>query len=197
LRTASDITVAKSLLADPRLERLLTIGKEMNDLLSKISAANSYLAKEENVEESEAVELARNQLVRDLSREFAEARTLLPSLDDIATELQDQQRDLEVIRKMNVGLAKIEGLNGSKRQRHFSELADSTKMKITEIDNLMKALEALQADLSTSRRVPHVCPRCSTPRISYRIMPSELGFTLFRCDQCGNAWKITRYTFAT
>jgi DNA-directed RNA polymerase subunit M/transcription elongation factor TFIIS len=190
LNTAVDALLSADLLSDPRLERLLTIGKETNDLRVKIKAATGYLARESKADDLEAVEVARNQLARDLSRELAEAKALMPALDEIVYNLQEQERNLENVRKMNVGLARIEGLSGTGRKKGFLDAADSAKAKIESIENLIGSFDSLQEDLSSPRRAPHVCPRCSSVRVSYRITPSDLGYTLYRCDDCTNAWRI-------
>ncbi len=188
------MAVVSAYLTDPKLERLLTIGKEINDLLFKINSATEYLAKSGAAEDFEAVEIARTQLARDLSRDFAEAKAIMPAMDEAIDKLEEQKREQENVLKMYVGLSRIEGLSGSAKLKSFEESVVSTRVKIAEIDNLVDALDALQADLGTTRKKAHVCPRCSSARVSYRITPSELGYTLYKCDECGNAWKITQFT---
>ena len=182
------------LLTDPRLERLLTVAKEINDLLAKITAASNYLADPKGTEDFEEVEIARSQLSRDLARGYSEARELLPSVEEVIVRLEERAKDLENARKMSVGLARIEGLSGTGKQKRFLEDAETTKAKVSEIENLIDALGALQADLSSVRRTPRSCPRCSSSRVSYRLTPSELGFTLYKCEDCDNAWRITSFT---
>ncbi len=194
MSTASGEAFASELLGDPRLERLLTIGKEINDLLFKISSASEYLAKQREAADLEAVEIARTQLVRDLSKEFDEAKQLLPTMDVAIDKLSEQKREQENVLKLYVGLSRIEGLSGVEKQRSIEDHLSSTRVRIAEIDNLIKALDALQADLGTVRRKAHLCPRCSSSRVSYRITPSELGYTLYKCEACGNAWKITQFS---
>jgi len=194
LSTANDSAVITSFLSDPRIERILTIGREINDLLYKIKAASNYLSGDARAEDAEEVEMARSQLTREISRDWREAQELLPALNETIEKLEVQERELVSARKMNVGLARIEGLSGKEKQRHFSEAATTAQIRTSEIRNLIKAMEALEKDLSTVRRAPHLCPRCSSARVSYRITPSELGFTLFKCDECGNAWKITEFS---
>lgn len=194
MNSATDAPAVGVLLADPRLERLLTIAKEINDLLVKIHVATSYLSGKEDVEDFEEVEVARTQLSRDLAREFSEARELLPCIDEIIAKLEDQGRDLENSRKMSVGLARIEGLSGTEKQKQFLDAAEAAKAKVSEIDNLVGALGALHHDLSSNRRTPHACPRCSSTKVSYRLTPSELGFTIYRCEGCSNAWRITEFS---
>ena len=193
---AVDSIEASSLLVDPRLERLFELGKEMNDTLARISAATRYLASEETPEGSDEVEAARSQLVRDLSRSSAEAKALLPAVDETMGRLTDQKRTLESAYKVSAGLVRIEGLAGMEGRERLAESVSSTKSRIAEIDNLILALDALQRDIRTSRNGPHTCPRCRSANVSYRISPSDLGFTLYRCDSCGNAWKITQFSLS-
>jgi DNA-directed RNA polymerase subunit M/transcription elongation factor TFIIS len=170
------------------------MGREINDLRVKIKAATGYLTTEQQAEDFEAVEVARNQLARDLSREIAEARELMPVLDEMVYKLREQQGDLENVRKMSIGLARIEGLSGTGRRREFLEAAESSKAKIAALENLIGSLDLLHKDLVSSRRAPHICPRCSSARVSYRIALSDLGYTLYRCDECANAWRITEFS---
>ncbi len=194
MSTAAGATTTSVLVADPKLERLLTIGKEINGLLFKINAATEYLAKGDGPGDFEAVEIARNQLARDLSTDYAEARELLPSLDELIARLQSERRGLENVHLMNVGLARIEGLSRTEKQRQFADIAVSTEAKMREVENMIRALDELQADLGTARRLPHLCPRCSSAKLSYRLTPSDLGYSLYRCDECGHAWRITRFS---
>jgi DNA-directed RNA polymerase subunit M/transcription elongation factor TFIIS len=194
LSTANEAPVITSLLSDPRIERILTIGKEINDLLYKIKAASNYLSDGAQAEDAEEVELARSQLSREITREWREAQELLPALEETIQKLEMQERELVGAHKMSVGLARIEGLTGKLKQRQFSEAAATAQVRISEIRNLINAMEALEKDLSTTRNAPHICPRCASAKLSYRITPSELGFTLFKCDECGNAWKITEFS---
>lgn len=194
MSTANDAPVITSFLSDPRIERILTIGKEINDLLFKIKAASNYLSGDARAEEAEEVELARSQLAREITREWREALELLPALQETIEKLEMQERQLVIAHKMNVGLARIEGLSAKEKQKHFSEAAATAQVRISEIRNLINAMEALDKDISTTRRAPHVCPRCASAKVLYRITPSELGFTLFKCDECGNAWKITEFS---
>jgi len=194
LSSANEAAVITSFLSDPRIERILTIGKEINDLLYKIKVASNYLARDVRVEDANEVELARSQLAREITRDWREALELLPALGEIIDKLQRQERQLVNEQKMNVGLARIEGLSGKEKQRRFSKAAETAQVRISEIQNLTNALKALQKDFSTGRSAPHSCPRCASPKVSYRITPSDLGFTLFKCDECGNAWKITEFS---
>jgi DNA-directed RNA polymerase subunit M/transcription elongation factor TFIIS len=192
--TTEEASVVNALLADPKLERLLTIAKEINDLLVKITAASDYLASPKGTGDFEEVEIARTQLSRDLARDYSEAEELLPSLDETVAKLEEQARDLANARKMSIGLARIEGLSGTGKQKRFLDDAESAQAKISETENLIGALEALQGDLSSRRRTPHSCPRCSSANVRYRLTPSELGFTIYKCESCDNAWRITSFT---
>ena len=194
MSTTGDTVFAASLLSDPRIDRLLTMGREINDLLTKIKAATTFLSGGGSSEDFEAVELARRQLSRDLARDYAEVVELMPAVDEMISKLQEERKELQEVHMLNVGLARIEGLSGTDKHAQFVEAADASKTKISEIDNLIRALDALERDLSTTRRAPHICPRCSSPKVSYRISPSEFGFTIFRCDDCSNAWRITEYS---
>jgi DNA-directed RNA polymerase subunit M/transcription elongation factor TFIIS len=194
MSTTEEAPVISALLTDPKLERLLTIAKEINDLLVKITAASDYLASPKGTGDFEEVEIARTQLSRDLARDYSEAEELLPSLDEIVAKLDEQARDLENARKMSIGLARIEGLSGTGKQKRFLDDAQSTEAKVSEIENLVGALGALQEDLSSRRRTAHSCPRCSSANVLYRLTPSELGFTIYKCENCDNAWRITNFT---
>ena len=197
MSTTEDVPVVSELMVDPRFERLLTIAKEVNDSLVRVEAATSYLANPSGTGDLEEVEAARTQLSRDLARDFAEARELLPSVDEFISKLGDRASELNSARKMSIGLARIEGLSGTGKQAKFLENAKSLEAEISELENLVGALEALQGDLSSSRRTPRSCPRCSGADVSYRLTPSELGFTIYKCEGCGNAWRITKYTLRT
>src|SRR5713226_1107227 len=136
LGTANDAPVIASFLSDPRIERILTIGKEINDLLYKIKAASNYLSADARAEDAEEVELARSELSREISRDWREALELLPALNETIEKLEVQERELVSARKMNVGLARIEGLSGKEKQRHFSEAATTAQIRTSEIRNL-------------------------------------------------------------
>jgi DNA-directed RNA polymerase subunit M/transcription elongation factor TFIIS len=194
LSTTNDAAIVTSFLSDPRIERILTIGKEINDLLYKIKAASNYLSGGAPADEAEEVELAKGQLAMEVSSQWKEALALLPALDETIEKLETQERQLVSAHKLNSGLARIEGLSGREKQKHFSQAAATAQVRISEIRNLINAMEALEKDFSTVRRAPHMCPRCASAKVSYRITPSELGFTLFKCDECGNAWKITEFS---
>jgi DNA-directed RNA polymerase subunit M/transcription elongation factor TFIIS len=194
LTTESETKVLSSLMSDQRLERMLTIAKEMNDLLSKIQVASAYLAEAPRGEESEPLELARAKIARDLSADITEAKTLLPALEEITEKLEAELQTLEKKRMVNLGLAKIEGLRGSDSQKRFADEASMLQSQASEVQNLIDALLALEKDLLNPRRSPLSCPRCSSQRVSYRITPSDLGYTLYRCDECGNPWKVTEFS---
>jgi DNA-directed RNA polymerase subunit M/transcription elongation factor TFIIS len=194
LSTANDPAVIASFLSDPRIERILTIGKEINELLYKIKAASDYLKVDVLPQDAEEVELARSHLSREVSSEWKEALELLPAVSETIDKLEVDERVLVNAHKMSAGLARIEGLSGRGKQNQFSQAALAAQVRISEIRNLIHALEALEKDISSVRKAPHLCPRCTSAKVSYRITPSDLGFTLFRCDECGNAWKITEFS---
>lgn len=194
MSTTEEAPVVGELMVDPRLERLLTVAKEINDLLVKINTATSYLSAPDGDGGQEEVEIARTQLTRDLAREFAEAEELLPSLDEIISRIEREERDLDSARKISLGLAKIEGLGGTGKQERFLDNAKALGTRISELENLVDALEALEGDLRAARRSPRSCPRCTGTDISYRLTPSELGFTIYKCEGCGNSWRITSFT---
>jgi DNA-directed RNA polymerase subunit M/transcription elongation factor TFIIS len=194
LSTANDAAEFASFLSDPRIERILTLGKEINELLYKIKAASDYLAGDAPVQEAEEVEMAKSYLSREVSIEWGEAMELLPAVGEAIDKLEVEERELVNSHKMNAGLARIEGLSGKGKQRQFSEAASKAQVRVSEIRNLIHAFEALEKDISTARKAPHLCPRCASAKVSYRLTPSELGFTLFSCDECGNAWKVTEFS---
>jgi DNA-directed RNA polymerase subunit M/transcription elongation factor TFIIS len=185
---------ARSALADLRLERLLTLAQEINDFHSKIQAAAKFLSGKASEEDLESVTLAKEELYRQLAETIGEARELSPVLDEIALKLQDQAYHLEKKRKMSLGLAKIEGLRGTKKVRGFVVTAAELETQISEVQNLIAGLDAFSDDLSTRRREPITCPRCASSSVAYRISSSEFGFTLYKCNQCGNTWKITAFS---
>ena len=196
MNTANDLVVAETVLNEPKLTRLLAVGKQINSLIFKINAATNYLAQNAAAPDYEAVEAARAQLVRDLSKDYAEAKELLLVVDDVIAKLENMRTSLENTHKVNVGLARIEGLSGEEKHSQFAEAAATSKARLTEIGNMISALDALDRDLGSARRTPHLCPRCTSHEVSYIISPSETGFTLFKCDSCGNAWKITEFSIS-
>ena len=183
-----------SVLADARLQRLLTIGQEINALRSKISVATKYIGGTSVTGGAEDVVLAREALRRDLERDVDEARELMPIVDELVSKFEEQIRSLEDMKKVHEGLAKIEGLTGATTGRNELEAATSKdRERISELENLVGALDDLGKDLSLRREVVS-CPRCSSHEISYRITPSEMGFSLYRCNKCGNAWRTRHFS---
>ncbi len=184
-----------SLLTDPSFERLLVMGKEMNDLRVKITAATAYMMSKKIEGHTEEVEIAREELLRDLQRESQEAKEQVPVIDEIIGKLQEEIRQLKGRRKLNSGLARIEGITGGeKRSKNFQNVADEEGKKISEFEKLINALDAFERDLTLWRKDAIACPRCSSRDIMYRITPSELGFTLYKCDKCANAWRVTKFS---
>jgi DNA-directed RNA polymerase subunit M/transcription elongation factor TFIIS len=194
LGKSEETTPARSALTDPRLERLLTLAQEINDFHSKIQTATKFLSGKASEKDLESVTLARDELYRQLAATVGEAHELSPVLDEIALKLQEQIYHLEKERKMSLGLAKIEGLRGTKKVRELVVTAAALETQISEVQNLIAGLDAFSSELSTRRREPITCPRCASNSVAYRISPSEFGFTLYRCNQCGNAWKITAFS---
>lgn len=181
-------------LADPRLQRLLVVAQDINALLSKMQVAKELLARGGDTEDLEDIRLAREGLHRDLERGVEEAKQLMPAVEELVVKIEGKMRQLEKERKMNLGLAKIEGLGDPSKAKAFSESAAGLRSQITEHEYLIKALDALAADVSFNRMAPVTCPRCTSTKILYRITPSEFGFTLYKCNECGNAWKITGFS---
>ena len=184
----------RSLLADARLQRLLTFGQEINALRSKISIATNYIRNAGATGDAEDVVLAREALRRDLERDFDEAKELMPIVDELMSKFEEQVRSIEDRKKVHEGLAKIEGLSGATVGRGELEAAAiKDREQISELENLIGTLDDLGKDLSLRREVV-LCPRCSSHEISYQITPSEMGFSLYRCNKCGNAWRIRRFS---
>ena len=184
----------RSLLADARLQRLLTFGQEINALRSKISIATNYIRNAGATGDTEDVVLAREALRRDLERDFDEAKKLMPIVDGLVSKFEEQIRSIENRKKVHEGLAKIEGLSGATTGRGELEAASiKDREQIFELENLIGTLDDLEKDLSLRREVV-LCPRCSSHEISYQIAPSEMGFSLYRCNKCGNAWRIRRFS---
>jgi DNA-directed RNA polymerase subunit M/transcription elongation factor TFIIS len=184
----------RSVLADARLQRLLTIGQEINALRSKIRVATKYIGSKGATGGAEDVVLAREALRRDLERDLEEAKELMPIVDELVSKFEEQVKSLEDMRKVHEGLAKIEGLSGATTGCSELEAAASKdRERISELESLVGALDDLGKDLSLRREVVS-CPRCSSHEISYRITPSEMGFSLYRCNKCGNAWRIRQFS---
>jgi DNA-directed RNA polymerase subunit M/transcription elongation factor TFIIS len=190
----TDTTAVSSILADPRLGRLLTIAQQMNDLLSKIQTASTYLSEIPEAEDFEAIYLSKIELGHDFNARANEARHFQPAVDEIILNLKVQKRELESKRQMSLGLAKIEGLSSKAKERDFINTARRLEGQHKELESLIRVLEAFTEDLSTPRRTPVTCPRCGSPSVSYQITPSDFGFTLYKCNKCTNAWKTTSFT---
>jgi len=183
-----------SALADARLQRLLTIGQQINALRSKISLATKYIGTAGTAGDAEDVVLAREALRRDLERDFGEARELMPIVDKLVSKFEEQIKSLENTKKVHEGLAKIEELSGATGGRDELEAAASKdRARIYELENLISALDDLGRDITMKKEVV-ACPRCSSHRIAYRITPSEMGFSLYRCNICGNAWRTIQFS---
>lgn len=184
----------RSALADPRLQRLLTICQQINAIRSKINVATKYIESAGTTGDTENVVLAREVLWRDLERDFAEARELMPVIDELVSRLEVQIRSLEERKRVHEGLAKIEDLSGAiTGPLEEGVAAGKAQSKISELENLIAALDNLEKDMSLRKEVIS-CPRCASHEISYRITPSELGFSLYRCNRCGNAWRTMQFT---
>jgi len=183
-----------SALADARLQRLLTISEEINALRSKISVATKYIGSADVAGDSEDVGLAREVLRRDLERDFDEAKELIPVVDEFVSKFAEQISSLEDRKKVHEGLAKIEGLSGAIAGRaELEAAANKDRGQISELENLIGALDDLEKDLSLRREVVS-CPRCSSHEISYRITTSEMGFSLYRCNRCRNTWRTRQFS---
>jgi DNA-directed RNA polymerase subunit M/transcription elongation factor TFIIS len=186
---------AMNFLSDPRFERLLTVAQQMNDLRAKVRTATDYIMSSEDKKDVGDVEVAREELVRTLDKNFEEASKLMPVIEEIVGKYQEQLHTLHKARKLNVGLAKIEALSGSgEKSRDLEEVALSESAQIIQIENLVSALDALEKDLTTRRKEAVSCPRCNSRSVTYRILPSDMGFTLYKCNECSNNWRITQYT---
>jgi DNA-directed RNA polymerase subunit M/transcription elongation factor TFIIS len=183
------------LLSDPRFERLLTVARQMNDLRVRIRVATDYILAGEDKKSVGEVEFAREELVRDLDKNFDEAAKLISVIDEIVGKYQEQLHTLNKARKLNTGLAKIEMLTGSEeKSRDLEEVAVSESAQIHQIENLVSALDALERDLTTRRKESISCPRCNSRSITYRILPTDTGFTLYKCNECTNNWRIMQYS---
>jgi DNA-directed RNA polymerase subunit M/transcription elongation factor TFIIS len=186
---------ALHLLSDPRFERLLIVARQMNDLRARIRAATDYIMNSEDKKDVGEVEFAREELVRTLDKNFDEASKLMPVIEEIVAKYQEQLHTLHKARKLNMGLAKIESLSGAgSRSRDLEEVALTETAQIVQIENLVSALDALEKDLTTRRKESVSCPRCNSRNITYRIVPTEMGFSLYKCNECSNNWRITQYT---
>lgn len=187
-------TPVRTALSDARLQRLLTIGQEINALRSRIGIATRYIGSLDSSDDAEAVDLAREALRRDLERDFDEVRELMPIVDELVLEFEEQIRSLEGRRKIHQGLAKIESLSRSTAGVGELEAEEGKyRAQISELEKLIAVFNDLERDLSLRREVI-TCPRCSSHEISYRIAPSEMGFSLYRCNKCGNAWRTVQFS---
>jgi DNA-directed RNA polymerase subunit M/transcription elongation factor TFIIS len=183
-----------SVTVDPRLQRLLAFGKEINALRSKISVATQYIRSTATAGDAEDVVVAREALRRDLKRNFDEAKELMPVVDELVSKFEEQIKSLEDRKRVHEGLAKIEGSSGATAARAELEAAASKdREQISKLENLVNTLDDLGKDLSLRREVI-LCPRCSSHEISYQITPSEMGFSLYRCNKCGNTWRIRQFS---
>jgi DNA-directed RNA polymerase subunit M/transcription elongation factor TFIIS len=183
-----------SALADDRLQRLLTIGQEVNTLRLKIGIATKYIASEDTRGGAENVVLAREVLRRDLERDIDEARELMHVVDKLMLKFEELIGSIEDRKKVHEGLVKIESLSGLTTEVGELEAAiGKDRAQISELENLVAVFDDLGKDLSLRRDVIE-CPRCYSPAISYRIAPSEMGFSLYRCNKCGNAWRIRQFS---
>ena len=184
----------RTVMADPRLQRLLAFGKEINALRSKISIATQYIRSAGTAGGAEDVVVAREALRRDLERDFGEAKELMSVVDELMSKFGEQMKSLEERKKVREGLARIEGLSGATTGRVELEAAASKdREQISELESLIGTLDDLGKDLSLRREVV-LCPRCSSHEISYQITPSETGFSLYRCNRCENTWRIRQYS---
>jgi len=181
-------------LSDQRLQRLLTVCQQINSIRSKISVATKYIEAADKAADTEDVVLAREALLRDLERDFAEATELLPIVDELVARFDEEKRSIDARERVHEGLAKIEDLSGEggSTREHWVE-AGKDKARIAELEDLIAALENLEKDLYMRKGVIF-CPRCTSHEISYRIVPTELGFSLYRCNKCGNAWRTRQFS---
>ena len=181
-------------LGDVDLQRLLTIGQEINALRSRISVATKYIGTAGFTGDAEGVVLAREALRRDLERDIDEARDLMPVIERFVLKFEEQIRSLEDRKKVHEGLAKIESLSGMTTQAGELEVAaGNDRAQIAKLENLISVFDDLGKDLALRREVV-ACPRCSSHEISYRIASSEMGFSLYRCNKCGNAWRTRKFS---
>ena len=184
----------RSVMADSRLQRLLAFGKEINALRSKISIATQYIRSADTTGDAEDVVMAREALRRDLERDFDEAKELMSVVDELVSKFEAQIRSLEDRKRVHEGIAKIESLSGATtRHVELEAAASKDREQISQLKNLVGTLDDLGKDLSLRREVV-LCPRCSSHEVSYQITPSETGFSLYRCNKCGNTWRIRQFS---
>ena len=187
-------TSVPTALADPRLEILLQKGRQINTLRSKIGKATEYLKKAEPTADVEEVALAREVLRGELDQRRRDASEYVPVVDELVSQFEEQIRSIQDRRKVNQGMAKIEELSGTPlHSSGYDAEAAADRMQISELGNLISALDELERDV-TSRKDPVFCPRCSSSEITYKLSMTELGFSLYRCDSCSNAWRVLQFS---
>lgn len=175
------------------------MGREINDTKSKIRIATDHLGKDWEAadasnEVDEDLELAREALRHDLENKIAEAKEHMPVVEELVSEFEEQIRSIEKKRKLHQGLARIEEMQGESRgavEHRNAAAMEGTQAR--ELQNLIAALSDLKRDV-TSRRELISCPKCSSYDLQYMITRSELGFSLYKCNRCSNAWRIQRFS---
>ena len=191
--TEGDVEVT-SFLTDPRLDRLFGVGREINQLRSKIGAATDYIRNAPHNGDIGDVVMARESLRSELDRGVSHAKSLMPIVEELVERFEGEIRTLHERKKLHQGLAKIEGFAGTKPvSEGYESAAARDNSQITALTNLVGALDELERDLTKKKEVV-ACPRCSSHDVSYRITPSELGYTLYKCSACSNAWRIQQFT---
>jgi len=181
-------------LTDQRFGKLLVVARQLNDLKVRIRVATDYLGSEASLGDKEEIRYAREQLVKDLERNQEEAEGLLPVVSEMVGQYQERLETLNMARKLHHGLARIEQLAGSMdSSRAFEMSAGEETAKIQQMESLVAALGTLEEDVN-SRREFVSCPRCSAKSVSYSVMPSDTGYSLYRCNACSNTWNITRFS---
>lgn len=187
-----------STLVNLKLGRLFSLGREINDTRSRIKIASEHLGREwvaGSIKEGmEDLALARESLRGDLEREISEARELMPAVEELVLKFEEQIKSIENGKKMHQGLARIEEMRGvPSGATEYMAAVGRDKLQIMELQNLITALGDLKRDL-TSRREVISCPKCSSYDLQYRIAPSELGFSLYNCNMCDNAWRVQHFS---
>ncbi len=181
-------------LTDPRLEKLLAAGKQINALRSKIGKATQYLKAADPTADVEDVALAREALRGELDQQRRDAGELIPVVEELVSKFDQQIKTLQERRKLHQGLAKIEGMTGSTlRSDDYDAAAASDRVQISQLGNLISALDELERDI-TQRRDAVTCPRCSSNEITYNISLTDLGFSLYKCDACSNSWRVQQFS---
>lgn len=187
-----------SAMTNSKFGRLFALGREINDTRSKIKVANDHLARELSTglrtDGAEDLALAREVLRGDLEREMAEANELIPIVEELVYDFQEQIKSIENGKKVQQGLARIEEMRGEPGGAvGHRRAAGRDRVQILRLKNLIAALGDLKHDL-TSRKEVISCPKCASYDMQYRITPSELGFSLYKCNRCSNAWRVRRYS---